>query len=139
MYLLHKIRNVQWKRIVFLTLLIVLGAFLLTGCGAIAEFRVNQQMDLGNRYLAEMKYEDAVVAFQCVIDLEDQNVDAWLGLAHAYTGMAEMSAGEEKVNYTRESARAYQAVVEIDGQNTDAWQGLAEESTRLLDLVDETN
>ncbi len=46
-----------------------------------------EQLDLGNRYLDEMDYEQAVVAFTKAIEIDPMSVDAYMGAAEAYVGL----------------------------------------------------
>lgn len=46
--------------------------------------RLNTQLKLGNKYLEDEKYEQAVAAFEVAIEIDPYNVDAYLGLADAY-------------------------------------------------------
>ena len=48
--------------------------------------RVKKQLDLGEKYLAELDYDQAIVAYEKVIEIEPMNVEAYLGLADAYIG-----------------------------------------------------
>lgn len=48
--------------------------------------RVREQLDLGEKYLAELDYDQAIVACEIVIEIEPMNVGAYLGLADAYIG-----------------------------------------------------
>ena len=48
--------------------------------------RVRKQLDLGEKYLAELDYDQAIVAYETVIEIEPMNVEAYLGLADAYIG-----------------------------------------------------
>ena len=54
-----------------------------------------KQLDLGNRYLAEMDYEQAVVAFARAIEIDPMSVDAYLGLIDAYIGMLDIEMAVE--------------------------------------------
>lgn len=49
-----------------------------------------EQLDLGNRYLEEMDYEQAMVAFGKAIKIDPKSTDAYLGKARAYSGMSDM-------------------------------------------------
>lgn len=49
--------------------------------------RVSRHLELANRYLEEMDYEQAVVEFAKVIEIDPMNVDAYLGKAEAYIGL----------------------------------------------------
>ena len=48
---------------------------------------VLKQLSLGEKYLSELDYEKAVVAFNKVIEIEPRNLQAYLGLADAYDGL----------------------------------------------------
>ncbi len=54
--------------------------------------RFRKQLNLGQRYLSEMKYEEAVVAFNQAIEIDPRSVDAYLGLADAYIGLGDEEA-----------------------------------------------
>lgn len=51
--------------------------------------RLSRQIDLGNRYLEEQEYEQAIVAFDKSIVINPMSVDAYLGKAEAYEGMGD--------------------------------------------------
>ncbi len=46
--------------------------------------RLREQLELGQKYLEEMKYEEAVVAFNNAIEIDPMNADAYLGLTEVY-------------------------------------------------------
>ena len=48
-----------------------------------------EQYDLGEQYLTEENYEQAVVAFTAAIEIDDQETDAYMGRAEAYTALGE--------------------------------------------------
>ena len=54
--------------------------------------RFRKQLNLGQRYLSEMNYEEAVVAFNQAIEIDPRSVDAYLGLADAYIGLGDEEA-----------------------------------------------
>lgn len=51
--------------------------------------QVQKQLDLGQQYLLDLEYDEAVAAFEIVIELEPKNVTAYMGMAEAYIGMGE--------------------------------------------------
>lgn len=65
------------KCLIFLAVL-----FLLAGCQK--KMGVQDYLDLGDKYLAEANYEEAIVAFTKAIELEPKAVTAYEGLANAY-------------------------------------------------------
>ena len=51
------------------------------------EQRSAKQLELGNRYLEEMDYEQAKIAFEEAIAIDPMNTEAYLGAARAYAGL----------------------------------------------------
>lgn len=54
--------------------------------------RLTRQLDLGNRYLEEQNYEQAIVEFDKAIAIDPMSVDAYLGKADAYIGMDDLQS-----------------------------------------------
>ena len=52
--------------------------------------RVSRYMGAAERYLSEMNYEQAVIEFQRILEIEPMNVDAYLGMAEAYIAMGDI-------------------------------------------------
>ena len=50
--------------------------------------KLQEQLDLGEKYISELDYEQAIVAYEMAIEIDPMSADAYLGLAAAY-----MSAG----------------------------------------------
>lgn len=75
---------------VVLIAVVVIGALAFSGGGGADRFQ--EQLELGQRYLEEMDYEQAVVAFTAAIEIDPRNADAYLGLADAYAGMGDLDA-----------------------------------------------
>lgn len=68
------------------TLLLLLTiTMLIAGCGASKEEQIAEQLSLGQKYLLEQDYEQAVVAFNKVIKLDPQQIEAYEGLMDAYS------------------------------------------------------
>ena len=70
------------KRIRLLLLLCVMGIFL-AGCKS-KEAKVQKQLDLGSKYMAELDYESAIVALNKAIEIDPKNVDTYKMLAEVY-------------------------------------------------------
>ena len=51
------------------------------------EQKAQKQLQLGNRYLEEMDYEQAKIAFEESIAIDPMNTEAYLGAARAYAGL----------------------------------------------------
>ena len=70
------------KRIKIMFVLALVG-ILLIGCKS-KEARVQEQLDLGSKYMAELDYESAIVALNKAIKIDPKNVDAYKMLAEVY-------------------------------------------------------
>lgn len=79
------------KYLIFLAVLL-----LLAGCGKKMNFQ--QYLDLGDKYLLELNYEEAVVAFTKAIDLEPREIGAYEKLASAYTAQGDTEQALETLN-----------------------------------------
>ena len=66
-----------------ISILFVLLLILLVGCKS-KEARVQEQLDLGSKYMAELDYESAIVALNKAIKIDPKNVDAYKMLAEVY-------------------------------------------------------
>ena len=51
--------------------------------------KIREQLSLGEKYLSELKYEQAEAAYLAVIEIDPKNVDAYLGLADVYVAQGE--------------------------------------------------
>ncbi|MEB1808188.1 MAG: InlB B-repeat-containing protein [Bacillaceae bacterium] len=56
---------------------------------------IREYLDLGNRYYDEGQYEEAIIAFTHVLELDERNVDARIGLAKSYRALAKLHEAEE--------------------------------------------
>ena len=70
------------KRIKIIFVLALVG-ILLIGCKS-KGVRVQEQLDLGSKYMAELDYESAIVALNKAIKIDPKNVDAYKMLAEVY-------------------------------------------------------
>ena len=65
---------------VLVTMLLLVCFSLCGACGKSIEKQISEQLELGQRYLMEENYEEAVVAFQKVIELDEKEIRAYTGL-----------------------------------------------------------
>jgi len=106
------LKNCKVIGIAMLSLMIIF-----TSCTASSEeINVEEQLSLGQKYLAELDYEKAIVAFQKVIEVDPKNIEAYLGLATAY----------EKTDRNEEAIQALEKVVEIEPENSEAYIRIAD-------------
>lgn len=137
---------------ILLTVLTVSIYFI--GCGKSVEERIAEQLELGNRYLEEMNYEQAIVAFTKVIEIDARQVQAYIGGAEAYAAMAsyedaasllesgteniQAAALVEKMGEVCQSAAQYYIETE-DYEKAEEFvnRGLAVESFEALEKLDQ--
>lgn len=74
---------------------IIAGVIVLGG----SDRKLQKQLDLGAKYLEEMDYEQALVAFNAALEIEPKNVDAYLGIVEVYIRTNEF---ETALEYARE-------------------------------------
>ena len=58
------------------------------------ENRLQRQLDLGNKYLEEQNYEQAAIAFEEAIVINDRCMEAYSGGIEAYLGAGDMEAAQ---------------------------------------------
>lgn len=76
-------RRKLWSQLIAV---IALVAVLLTACGSKAATAADK-IELGQKYLTELNYTEAVAAFTEVIGLDPDNIEAYMGRAEAYKGL----------------------------------------------------
>jgi len=84
------------KKVLSLFLCVVFAMTLVTSCSKPAEkvHTAAELIGLGEKYLLEMDYEQALVQFLMVIELEPMNSRGYTGAAEAYVGMGNLESAE---------------------------------------------
>lgn len=88
-------------RLLTLALAVLLLCMVLAGCGE-KPLTLDEQLELGVRYLNDLDYENAVIAFTAAIELDGQNPRARAGLCAAY-----LAQGDEE-----QAAQAWAAALD---------------------------
>ena len=63
------------------------------------EYRLKKQLEIADRYLSELKYEQAIAAYEQALGIDPMSVEAYLGLAEAYIGMGDKEAAREALKH----------------------------------------
>lgn len=111
------------KRFLFLAVLL-----LLAGCQK--KMTVQDYLNLGDKYLTEANYEEAIVAFTKAIELEPKAIKAYEGLAGAYI----KTGAYDKAEAAIQSGIAVYEGLTADEQ-TDAYKQIYEALLKLQDEV----
>ena len=135
----------EQKKIGKLIAVLWLIALLFTACASKAT-RAMEKVELGQKYLTELNYTEAVASFTEAIGLDPENIPAYMGRAQAYVGLkqyddakADYTTAIEKTEeqpYTQAEAYIGRAEVnELTTANEDALSDYEAAST-ALDTVD---
>ena len=120
--------------------LLVLALF--TACTSSAQ-KAAQQLELGRKYLTEQNYAEAVVAFTEAIQLDPNNIDAYMGRAEAYKALQKYEEAtsdystviEKTTDQPYTQALAYQGRADLYEQ-TEEWAKAESDYRALLPLLD---
>ncbi|GHV34396.1 hypothetical protein FACS18949_10370 [Clostridia bacterium] len=82
-----KIGDMTMKKILALLIALVLVFSLVSCTKPVPVASAAELLSLGEKYLLELDYEQAIVQFLGVIEIEPMNVRAYLGAAEAYIGL----------------------------------------------------
>lgn len=94
----------------------VLLVMFLAACGKSAETLLQEQLDLGYRYLSEMNYEQAIIVFNKAIEIDEKAAEAYAGLGAVYSAQENYSA----------AAEAYRQALALQPENSEINQKLGE-------------
>ena len=90
--------------------------------------RVQQELDLGRKYLDELDYEQAVIHFTSAIDIDDRNVPAYLGRGEANLGLEEYEQAEADYTMVIETLQAESVEAYVGRAEAYSGQGKTEEA-----------
>ena len=106
------------KKVIVYVLAVI--ALLLAACGKSTAEKWQEQYDLGQQYLLEENYEEAIVAFTAAIEIDPKQADAYIGRGDAY-----ILSGETEEHLTQALAD-YRQVLELDEKSISAYLGIAD-------------
>lgn len=81
--------------------------------GGSVEKRLAEQLDLAERYLAELDYEQAIAAYEAAIEIDPKCEEAYLGLADIYI---------EQEEYEKAAEILEEALAQIDSEDINSKQ-----------------
>ncbi|MCD7785509.1 MAG: tetratricopeptide repeat protein [Oscillospiraceae bacterium] len=80
------------KKLLSIILVITLTMTLFTSCGATEKAFASTYLNLGEKYLTDLNYEQALVCFNKAIEVEPKNERAYLGAAEAYAALGDIDS-----------------------------------------------
>ena len=120
---------------VFSLLLVLALTLSLAACGD-SSAKWQEQYDLGQKYLTEGSYEEAILAFTAAIEIDPKRALAYVGRGRAY-----IASGATEDNLAAAQAD-FETAIDLDDSLAEAYLGLAEvyvvrgESERAQDLLE---
>ena len=115
---------------------ILLAAIVLaTGCKESGTASLSEQLELGQRYLEELDYESAIVAFQKAIEIDPKAMDAYVGLAEAHMALGNM---EEALAAAEQGIAVFEGLEDADKteERTALYENLLEIAERLREELE---
>ena len=138
-------QNQAKTRLLRLAAMVLLAVMLLTACASKAA-KAREKFELGQKYLTEMNYTEAVASFTEAIKLNPDDIEAYLGRAEAYIGLKQYddakadygTAIEKAADQPYLQAEAYIGRAEINEQTDENEDALSdyEAASTALDKVD---
>ena len=107
------------RKLLQLVAAVLLAVMLLTACASGAS-KAADKIELGQKYLTELNYTEAVAAFTEVIKIDPSNIEAYMGRAEAYKGLKQYD--DAKADYTT----AIERTDEMPYTQAQAYTGRAE-------------
>lgn len=95
---------------------------------------VKKQLKLGNKYLNEGKYEEAILAFNKIIEIDTKNIEARIGLSDAYIGTERF---EEAENILREAINIDSSRIEPYEKLIDLFKKLKKDIEQIIKLKED--
>lgn len=83
------------RKVAFITIMAILLTMLTACAKPEKQLSANELLDLGEKYLLEMNYEQAVVQFLKVIKIDPRNPRGYTGAAEAYVGLGQIDEAIE--------------------------------------------
>ena len=134
----------KWRASILLLSVLFVGLFLV-GCKSKAD-RAAEKVELGQKYLTELNYTEAVASFTEAIGLDPENIPAYMGRAEAYVALEQhenaksdyTTAIEKTQEQPYAQAQAYVGRAEVNELTTDNEDALRdyEAASEALDKVD---
>ena len=96
--------------------------------------QVSKQLDLGNKFLLDCNYKEAIIAYEKVIEIDPKNIKARMGLADVYIKMGELDKAEARLDEVLAIEPDYTDAIVILAKVLNE-QGKSEEAKELLESI----
>jgi tetratricopeptide (TPR) repeat protein len=125
------------RAITLITALLLIAAPLASCSKPLTKMSASELLDLGEKYLLDMDYEQAIVYFEQLIAIEPRNQRGYTGLAEAYLALDEVDDAidilhdgfdelSDNNRFLRQLADIYEEIIDEFPSERDAYIGLAD-------------
>lgn len=137
----------KWKlpKLMMILLLLLAG---MTGIGVVyannnETSRLERQLELGDRYLEDLDYEQAIAAYEEALRIDDKCVEAYVGIAKAYVCMGDLDMAIQYLEIGVEKTEspvliANLAVLRLMNAPQEEPEEELEEETQVTEVIEET-
>ncbi len=129
------------KKLLSLILSVTLTMTMFTSCEAVNKALASTYLNLGEKYLTDLDYENAIVYFNKLIEVEPKNVQAYLGAAEAYLGMGDIDSAmdvlEQGIAVVDDPTELEAKLAEILGENEVEDEATTDEPVANEEIVPE--
>lgn len=115
--------NKNPERFIALIIAALLLCVVLVGCGE-KPLTLEEQLELGARYLNELDYQNSVIAFTAAIEIDEKCIEAFVGRGDAYMALAVTT--EATVENLALAQADYETVLQLDENAADIYERLAD-------------
>ena len=119
---------------VILVTVLLLAAVLITAGDSVNK-KLEQQLDFGAKYLSELDYESAIVAYEAAIEIEPRCAEAYIGLAEVYVAMEDYDSAIDVLNTglaATEDPALRAALEEVEALKGQTWEAQYDLGTQLM-------
>jgi len=117
----------MYKRFTAILCAIVLVITSVAGCGQTSAIQAAELISLGEKFLLEPDYEQAIVSFLQAIALDPMNPRGQTGASDAYAGRGKQMIQSAETDEALDAAMAdFEAALALEEANAEAWLGLAD-------------
>lgn len=92
------------RKLLQLVAAVLLAVMLLTACASGAS-KAADKIELGQKYLTELNYTEAVASFTEAIRLDPDNIQAYMGRAEAYLALGEYEKALEDYRFVSQKRK----------------------------------
>ena len=89
--------------------------------------RLKKQLSLGDKYLAELKYEDAIGAYEAALQIDAKSEPAYVGISKAYIGLENYDKALDSVNRGMAAVGETEALVALQNQIADHYEAMGDQ------------